>query len=109
MLQKRSESARERRIALYKSDDDDDDDDDEEEEEEEDVELKAWSRSPYSPACFAHSRVFVLCHSAYYLGERYRHQQSETRMTASVLKQDPGLTFCADSNFGIRSTPVLPQ
>ena len=21
----------------------------------------------------------------------------------------PGSTFCADSNFGIRSTPVLPQ
>ena len=33
MLQKRSQSARERRIALYKSDDDDDDDDEEEEEE----------------------------------------------------------------------------
>ena len=34
MLQKRSESARERRIALYKSDDDDDDDEEEEEEED---------------------------------------------------------------------------
>ena len=31
MLQKRSESARERRIALYKSDDDDDDEEEEEE------------------------------------------------------------------------------
>ena len=33
MLQKRSQSARERRIALFKSDDDDDDDEEEEEEE----------------------------------------------------------------------------
>ena len=38
MLQKRSQSARERRIALYKSDDDDDEEEEEEEEEEEVVE-----------------------------------------------------------------------
>ena len=38
-------------------------------------------------------------------------ERSRVRIPAGAAGEfsSPGLTFCADSYFGIRSTPVLPQ
>ena len=38
-------------------------------------------------------------------------ERLRVRIPVGVAEEfsSPGSTFCADSNFGIRSTPVLPQ
>ena len=47
----------------------------------------------------------------WYMSTRLVIERSWVRIPAGAVREfsSPGSTFCADSDFGIRSTPVLPQ
>ena len=47
----------------------------------------------------------------YLYHEQCHYKRSRVRIPAGTAGEfsSPGSTFCADSYFGIRSTPVLPQ
>ena len=62
---------------------------------------------------FMSSQLYRLGDKTWWIAQWLELETERSRVQIPVGSagefSSPGSTFCADSNFGIRSTPVLPQ